>query len=108
MTLYFEITDTYVLPLKIVPPMLLFSETISFDNSPIWEGPGGSRRVREGWEDLRRSRRDQDGLEVWESLGGSRRVWKDPGGSGRVREGPGVSGRVWEGPGVSKWIQEGP
>ena len=31
-TLYFEVTDMYELPLKIVPPMLLFSETISFDN----------------------------------------------------------------------------
>ena len=33
-TLYFEATGIYELPLKIVPPMLLFSETISFDNPP--------------------------------------------------------------------------
>ena len=38
--LYFEVTDIYKLPPKIVPPMLLFSKTISFDN---WPGGGGGR-----------------------------------------------------------------
>ena len=46
-TLYFEATDIYELPLKIVPPMLLFSETISFDNSPEGGREGGREQP---WE----------------------------------------------------------